>query len=64
MNSRYVVVVFDAFKPTHLVLFLGRLFAVQRGMELDKKSPQSRTFLASLMDVMEQVMTNHNGLDN
>ena len=39
-----------------MLLFVGRLYAVQRGMELDKKSPEGRTFLASLMDVMEQVM--------
>ena len=38
-----------------MLLFVGRLYAVQRGMELDKKSPEGRTFLASLMDVMEQV---------
>ncbi|KAI0228621.1 hypothetical protein LSAT2_020889 [Lamellibrachia satsuma] len=33
---------------------IGRLYAVQRGMELDKKSPASRTFLATLMDMMEK----------
>ncbi|KAK2181582.1 hypothetical protein NP493_391g01007 [Ridgeia piscesae] len=43
---------YDARDPA--VSYYCRLYAVQRGMELDKKSPQSRTFLASLMDVMEQ----------
>ena len=36
-------------------LFIGRLYALQRGMEIDKKSTEGRTFLVALMDLLEVV---------
>ena len=38
-----------------LILLSGRLYALQRGMELDKSSPEARTFLLALMDIAEKV---------
>ena len=34
---------------------LGRLYSLQRGMEIDKKSPDARGFLVALMDMLETV---------
>lgn len=36
-----------------LISILGRLYAVQRGMEIDRKSPDSKAFLMKLMDVLD-----------
>ncbi|KAK2154682.1 hypothetical protein LSH36_260g01083 [Paralvinella palmiformis] len=36
------------------VAYYCRLYALQRGMELDKSSPEGRTFLLSLMDLAEK----------
>lgn len=37
-------------------LFLsGRLYALQKSMEIDKKSPEARQFLGALMDYLEKV---------
>ena len=36
-------------------MFIGRLYAMQRGMEIDKKSPECRTYLVTLMDYLEKV---------
>ncbi|KAK3097384.1 hypothetical protein FSP39_009162 [Pinctada imbricata] len=33
----------------------GRLYAMQKGMEIDKKSPDCRNFLLSLMDYLEKL---------
>lgn len=33
----------------------GRLYALQKGMEIDRKSPDCRSFLASLMNILEEV---------
>ena len=35
--------------------FAGRLYALQHGMEIDKKSPDCRTFFVALMDYLETV---------
>jgi len=38
------------------ILFcLGRLYAMQKGMEIDRKSPDARQFLAGLMNSLEEV---------
>lgn len=34
---------------------LGRLYAMQKGMEIDRKSPDCRAFLVALMDYLEKV---------
>lgn len=39
-----------------MYLFIkGQLYAMQNGMEVDKKSKEARTFLFSLMDYLEKV---------
>ena len=40
------------FKLLHVV---GRLYAVQTAMTIDKKSPDCRIFIIGLMDYLEQV---------
>jgi len=36
-------------------LILGRLYALQKGMEIDRKSPDCRSFLSALMNLLEEV---------
>ena len=38
--------------------FSGRLYALQRAMEIDKKSPEARQYLVALMDHLENVSHN------
>jgi len=38
-----------------LCIVPGRLYALQKGMEIDRKSPDCRSFLASLMNMLEEV---------
>ena len=42
----------NLFTMLHL---LGQLYAAQRAMETDRKSPEAKSFLFALMDVLEQV---------
>ena len=36
-------------------LIIGRMYVLQRGMELDKSSPEAKRFLMALMDNLELV---------
>lgn len=38
---------------------LGRLYAVQKAMEIDKKSPEAKGFLVAMMDKLESVSKSH-----
>lgn len=38
-----------------LLLVSGRMYALQKGMQLDKSSPDAKKFLYALMDLLEQV---------
>jgi len=38
-----------------LCMVTGRLYALQKGMEIDRKSPDCRNFLAALMNMLEEV---------
>lgn len=42
-------------KRDKVISYYCRLYALQRAMEIDRKSPDCRTFLMSLMDVQEQM---------
>ncbi|XP_069141119.1 vacuolar protein sorting-associated protein VTA1 homolog isoform X2 [Argopecten irradians] len=44
-------------KRDPVVAYYCRLYAMQKGMEIDKKSSECRTFLVTLMDYMEQLKT-------
>jgi len=37
-------------------LITGRLYALQKGMEIDRKSSDCRNFLAALMNMLEEVL--------
>ena len=37
--------------------FLGQLYAMQHGMEIDKSSKEARAFLMALMDYLEKVLS-------
>ena len=39
----------------YLLIVTGRLYALQKGMEIDRKSPDCRNFLAALMNMLEEV---------
>lgn len=38
----------------------GRLYALQKAMEIDRKAPECRNFLAALMNLLETVISSHN----
>lgn len=40
----------------------GRLYALQKAMEIDRKAPECRNFLAALMNLLETVISSHNFL--
>ncbi|XP_025098679.1 vacuolar protein sorting-associated protein VTA1 homolog [Pomacea canaliculata] len=42
-----------------VVAYYCRLYALQKAMEIDKKSPEARQFLVSLMDYLEKVKKEH-----
>ena len=42
-------------KRDPVVSYYCRLYAMQRGMEIDRKSPDCRNFLVSLMDYLEKL---------
>ena len=43
------------FPNLNVVCFAGRLYAMQNGMEIDKKSKDCRMFFVALMDHLESV---------
>ena len=37
------------------LFFIGRMYAIQKGIKLDSKSPEAKKFLFGLMDTLETV---------
>jgi len=50
-----VLVVAVGFITNNEWLIAGRLYALQKGMEIDRKSPDCRSFLSALMNMLEEV---------
>jgi vacuolar protein sorting-associated protein VTA1 len=46
-----------------VVAYYCRLYAMQKGMEIDRKSPESRQFLAGLMNSLEETKNKHRDLE-
>jgi len=38
-------------------MIAGRLYTLQKGMEIDRKSPDCRNYLAALMNMLEEVLS-------
>ncbi|XP_076466083.1 LOW QUALITY PROTEIN: vacuolar protein sorting-associated protein VTA1 homolog [Babylonia areolata] len=53
--QHYIKTALEHDKRDVIVAYYCRLYALQKAMEIDKKSPEARQFLVSLMDYLEQV---------
>ncbi|RUS90350.1 hypothetical protein EGW08_001845, partial [Elysia chlorotica] len=52
--QKYMRIAAEHDKRDPVVAYYCRLYAMQHGMTIDKKSPEARQFLVSLMDYLEQ----------
>lgn len=50
-------------KRDPVVSYYCRLYAMQKGMEIDRKSPECRQFLVGLMNALEQTKKEHREMD-
>lgn len=57
--QHYIKTAAEHEKRDVVVAYYCKLFALQRAMEIDKKSPEARLFLGALMDHLEQVKREH-----
>ncbi|XP_060082018.1 vacuolar protein sorting-associated protein VTA1 homolog isoform X1 [Ylistrum balloti] len=55
--QHYLKTAIEHDKRDPVVAYYCRLYAMQKGMEIDRQSPECRTFLVTLMDYMEQMKT-------